>query len=116
MTTAVVLCHEVPQEIGEFGVLTYGGFSTGKAVVVNGLTGLTAVIGGMLGYLFSVHVRALQPLLLPFAAGAFAYIALADLIPELHRRRKPGESVAQFVVMILGAILLWAARYVSHSQ
>jgi zinc and cadmium transporter len=95
VTTAVVLFHEVPQEIGEFGVLTYGGFSTGRAVVVNGLTGLLAVLGGMLGYLFSVHVKALQPLLLPFAAGAFAYVALADLIPELHRRRKPGESLAQ---------------------
>ncbi len=104
------------RRIGEFGVLTYGGFSTREAVLVNGLTGLTAVAGGLLGYLFSMHVKALQPLLLPFAAGAFAYIALADLIPELHQRRKPGESVAQFAVMILGAALLWAARYVSHPE
>ncbi len=116
VTTAVVLFHEVPQEIGEFGVLTYGGFSTGKAVLVNGLTGLAAVIGGMLGYLFSIHVKALQPLLLPFAAGAFAYVALADLIPELHRRRKPGESLTQFCLMILGAVLLWSARYLSHPE
>ncbi len=116
VTTAVVLVHEVPQEIGEFGVLTYGGFSAGKAVVINGLTGLTSVAGGMLGYLFSIHVKGLQPVLLPFAAGAFAYIALADLIPELHRRRRPGESLAQFSLMILGAILLWGARYFSHPE
>ncbi len=116
VTTAVVLFHEVPQEIGEFGVLTYGGFSAGKAVVINGLTGLTSVAGGMSGYLFSMHVKGLQPLLLPFAAGAFAYIALADLIPELHRQRRPAESFAQFSLMILGAILLWGARYFSHSE
>jgi zinc and cadmium transporter len=114
VTTAVVLFHEVPQEIGEFGVLTYGGFSAGRAVMINGLTGLTAVMGGTLGYLFSVHVKGLAPLLLPFAAGAFAYIALADLIPELHRQRKPGESLAQFSLMVLGAILLWGARCFSH--
>jgi zinc and cadmium transporter len=114
VTTAVVLFHEVPQEIGEFGVLTYGGFSTRKAVLINGLTGLTAVMGGMLGYLFSIRVKALQPLLLPFAAGAFVYVALADLIPELHRRRRPGESLAQFCLMILGSILLWGARYLRH--
>ncbi len=114
VTTAVVLFHEVPQEIGEFGVLTYGGFSAGRAVLINGLTGATAIFGGLLGYLFSTHVRALQPLLLPFAAGAFAYIALADLIPELHRRRRLGESAVQFALMIVGTLLLWAARYLRH--
>ena len=113
---AVVLFHEVPQKIGEFGVLTYGGFTARKAVLLNGMTSLTVVMGGMLGYLFSVHVKALQPLLLPFAAGAFAYVALADLIPELHRRRRPDESLAQFGLMILGAVLLWGARYLSHPE
>ncbi len=113
---AVVLFHEVPQKIGEFGVLTYGGFTVKKAVLLNGLTSLTVVMGGMLGYLFSMHVKALQPLLLPFAAGAFAYVALADLIPELHRQRKPRESLAQFCLMILGVVLLGGARYLIHAD
>jgi zinc and cadmium transporter len=116
VTTAVVLFHEVPQEIGEFGVLIYGGFSTSEAVLINGFTSLTAVVGGMLGYLFSMHVKALQPLLLPFAAGAFAYVALADLVPELHQRRRPGESVVQLTLMVAGAALLWGARYVTHPE
>ena len=116
VTTAVVLVHEVPQELGEFGVLTYGGFSPSKAVLINTLTGLTAVFGGVLGYLFSVHVKSLQPILLPFAAGAFLYVALADLIPELHRRRNPRESIAQFAIMLAGVLLLWAARYLSHGH
>ncbi len=113
---AVVLFHEMPQKIGEFGVLTYGGFTTSKAILLNGLTGLTVVMGGTLGYLFSMHVKALQPMLVPFAAGAFVYVALADLIPELHRRRRPGESLAQFCLMIAGAVLLWGARYLIHPE
>lgn len=114
ITTAVVIFHEVPQEIGDFGVLIHGGFSTARALWFNLLTGLTAVAGGVLGYFFSVHIERLQPLLLAFAAGGFVYIALADLIPELHKRRGPGESVAQFALMIAGLVLLWIGRWMTH--
>jgi zinc and cadmium transporter len=114
VTTAVVLFHEVPQELGEFGVLIYGGFTRARAILLNLLSGLTAVAGGAVGYFFSFHVQNLHSYLLPFAAGAFAYIALADLIPELHKQRSPRESIAQFGVMLLGAGLLWAVRVLHH--
>lgn len=116
ITTAVVIFHEVPQELGEFGVLIYGGFSRKRALALNLLSGLTAVLGGVVGYLFVVHVGRVQPLLLAFAAGAFIYIALADLVPELHQQRRPRESIVQLGLMLVGAVLLWGARYLTHPR
>ncbi len=110
VTTAVVILHEVPQELGEFGVLIYGGFTRRRAILLNLLTALTALAGGAVGYFFSLYVRGLQIPLVAFAAGGFVYIALADLVPELHKRRRPAESAAQFVLMLGGLGLLGAAR------
>lgn len=114
VTTAVVILHEVPQELGEFGVLIYGGFSRSRAIWFNLLTALTALAGGAVGYFFSLYVKDLQVPLISFAAGGFVYIALADLVPELHKRRRPTESAAQFSLMLAGLGLLGAARFVVH--
>lgn len=114
VTTLVVIFHEVPQEIGDFGVLIYGGFSTGRALWLNLLSALTVIAGGVVGYFASLAVTSLQPFLLAFAAGSFVYIALADLIPELHKQRRPRESVAQFVLMVTGLALLWAGKWLTH--
>lgn len=112
VTTAVVILHEVPQELGEFGVLIYGGFTRRRAIWLNLLTALTALAGGALGYFFSLYVKDLQLSLVSFAAGGFVYIALADLVPELHKRRRPAESAAQFLLMLAGLGILGAARLV----
>jgi zinc and cadmium transporter len=114
VTTLVVILHEVPQEIGDFGVLVYGGFSVARALWLNLLSALAVIAGGIVGYFASLAVTSLQPFLLAFAAGSFVYIALADLIPELHKQRKPGESVAQFALMVTGLALLWAAKSMTH--
>lgn len=112
VTTAVVILHEVPQEVGEFGVLIYGGFTRRRAIWLNLLTALTALVGGAFGYFFSLYVNNLQLALVSFAAGGFVYIALADLVPELHKRRRPVESAAQFFLMLAGLGVLGAARFV----
>ena len=114
ITTTVVLFHEIPQELGDFGVLIYGGFSRAQALGYNLLSALSAVGGGMCAYFFSVYVRDLQAPLLAFAAGGFLYIALVDLLPELHKRRKLGESIVQLTLMLLGLAVLWATKFVAH--
>lgn len=110
VTTAVL--HEAPQELGEFGVLIYGGFTRRRAITFNLLTALTALAGGAVGYFFSLYVKDLQILLISFAAGGFIYIALADLVPELHKPRRPAESATHFLLMLAGSCGLGAAKFV----
>ena len=111
---AVNLLHEVPQELGDFGVMIFGGLSRSRALLYNLLSALTAVLGGGFAYLFSMYVQDLRGVLLPFAAGGFIYIALVDLIPELHKRRKPKEGWLQFGLICLGLAVLWTATLVRH--
>lgn len=114
VTTAVILFHEVPQELGDFGVLIYGGFSKARALLFNLLSALTAVLGGAFAYFFSLHVQDLSAWLLPFAAGGFIYIALVDLIPELHNQKRPNEAWWQFGLICLGLAILWLAALWHH--
>jgi len=85
-TTLAVAAHEIPQELGDFGVLIYGGFKPRKALLLNFGTALTAIAGGIVGYYLLPHMGGAMIYLLPFAAGGFLYIAASDIIPELHRR------------------------------
>ncbi|MEM3641857.1 MAG: ZIP family metal transporter, partial [Candidatus Bathyarchaeia archaeon] len=79
-TTLAVIFHEIPQEIGDFGVLVYGGFNKRKALAYNFISALTAILGALATY-FLVCLQSLETLLLPFAAGGFIYIAATDLMP-----------------------------------
>lgn len=82
-STLAIILHEVPQEIGDFGVLIHSGFSRTKALVSNVAVSLTSVLGGLLGYYLTQTVSTLADYLVPFAAGGFVYIAASDLIPEM---------------------------------
>lgn len=114
VTTAVVVLHELPQELGDFGVLVHGGFSKARALGLNLLVGLTAIAGGLAGYLLTEQSARFQPHLLAFTAGGFLYTALADLIPELHKHREPRRSVTQFAFLSCGLALLWLGRRFTH--
>jgi zinc and cadmium transporter len=114
VTTGVVILHEIPQELGDFGILIYGGFSRAQALGYNLLSALAAVGGGMGAYFFSLHVRNVQAPLLALAAGGFLYIALVDLLPELHKQRKSTESLMQFALLLLGVGVLWAAKFLAY--
>ena len=101
-TTIAVVLHEVPQEIGDFSVLIYGGFTKKKALLFNLLAALTAVLGAVLMLILSSYMSQLPEFLVPFTAGGFIYIAGTDLIPELKKETKAVVSVGQMVALIMG--------------
>lgn len=104
-TTLAVIFHEIPQEIGDFGVLIYGGFTKKKALTYNFASAVTAILGALTTY-FLAYLQTIEALLVPFAAGGFIYIAAADLIPELHKRFSARDSVIQLITIILGIGLM----------
>ncbi len=110
-TTIAVLLHEIPQELGDFGILMHGGFSKGKALFFNFLTALTAIAGAILGIIMS-GTESLMLFLVPFAAGNLIYIAGSDLIPQLHGssscddHRLLYRSASQILMIILGIMVM----------
>ena len=106
-TTLAVIFHEIPQEIGDFGVLLHGGFKIKKALFLNFLTALSAVIGTMISLLLNNRIEHLTLFLAPFAAGNFIYIASSDLIPELHKETTIKKGVIQIVTFLLGVGVMY---------
>src|SRR3989339_177727 len=113
-TSMAVASHEIPQEIGDFGVLVYGGFSKYKALFFNLLSALTAVLGGVVGYYLSTAISGLAPMLLPLTAGGFIYIAASDLIPELHKEKNNYKANMAFVLFMLGILFMWGMAQLHH--
>ncbi|MFH1473895.1 MAG: ZIP family metal transporter [Candidatus Aenigmatarchaeota archaeon] len=101
-TTMAVALHEIPQEIGDFGVLMHGGFKRKRALLMNFLTALTAVLGTVTALVLGSFVSGLTSFLLPFTIGSFVYIASSDLIPELHKETESKKSLIQLIMMIAG--------------
>ncbi len=102
VTTIAVILHEIPQELGDFGVLIYGGFSKKKALFYNFISALTAVIGALIGYSLTGVIPAISNFILPLTAGGFTYIAMSDLIPEIHKEKDKKRSLAAFVAFLAG--------------
>jgi len=105
ITTLAVISHEIPQEMGDFGVLIYAGLSKTKALTYNFISALTAILGAVVTY-YVVYLRDNYTLLVPFAAGGFIYIAATDLMPELHKKSHAGESIIQLLSILLGLGLM----------
>lgn len=105
-TTVAVIFHEIPQEIGDFGVLLYGGFTKKKALFLNFVTALTAVLGAAAALWLGSIFSGLNNFLLPFAAGSFIYIAGSDLIPELHKETLGKKSTFQIFWFCAGIVIL----------
>ena len=101
-TTIAVVLHEIPQEIGDFGVLVHSGMKRGKALMLNFLIALTALAGTIISLVIGGMFDSLIQFLLPFTAGGFIYIATADLIPELKKECSMGKSFGQLVSILLG--------------
>jgi len=111
-TTLAIILHELPQELGDFGILIHSGFSRGKALFANFVTALTSIIGGIVGFFLADSISGFIPFVLPFAAGHFIYIAASDLIPEI-KHRDSIASFEHFLVFLLGLGLMFALRFVS---
>ncbi len=107
-TTLAVIFHEIPQEIGDFGVLLHGGFTKKRAIFYNLLTALTAIIGVAISLFVFSYIPNILSFLIPFAAGSFVYIAGSDLIPELHHEPGKKKAIAQLVALLLGMAIMWA--------
>jgi zinc and cadmium transporter len=105
-TTIAVLAHEVPQEIGDFGVLMHGGFSKRKALFANFAISLSALFGAVVALILHASVENVTVYLVSFAAGSFLYIAGADLIPELHKEVRVRHSIFQFVAFMAGITVM----------
>lgn len=110
VTTLVVALHEIPQEIGDFGVLIHAGFKKWRVLIMNYIVALTVVLGGLVGYFLSSSLDSLIPYLLPFAAGGFIYIAASDLIPEIKKETRLARSAGALAVFILGIILMFLSK------
>jgi len=115
VTTIAVALHEIPQEIGDFGVLVYGGIKKVKALFLNFITALTAIIGGIVGYFLSGNVEGSIVFLLPFAAGGFIYIAASDLIPEIRKEVSLKKSLLYLGIFILGILLMYGVKFLGHN-
>ena len=111
-TTLGVVFHEIPQEIGDFGVLVYGGLTKRKALAYNFASALTAVAGALTVYFSAPLIQGIDTFMAPFAAGGFIYIATTDLMPELHKRNGARESLTQLIALLTGISLMSALRLV----
>tara|TARA_Y100000310_G_C20588320_1_gene766605 strand:- start:16 stop:759 length:744 start_codon:yes stop_codon:yes gene_type:complete len=114
ITTALIIGHEIPQELGDFGVLVHGGFSKAKALFYNLLSQLACVVGGVIGYFLSTSIGGIIPYILPFAAGGFIYISASDLVPKLHNESEIKKSLSSFAFFILGVIIVLLIKFLAH--
>ncbi|HBB38019.1 MAG: hypothetical protein UV82_C0006G0068 [Candidatus Magasanikbacteria bacterium GW2011_GWD2_43_18] len=105
-TTVAVVLHEIPQELSDFGVLLHGGFSKGRALLLNFLSALGALFGAIFALFLSGQIEGIELLFLPFAAGSFIYIATADLLPELHKETRIAESLKQLIALLAGIVVM----------
>ncbi|PIN89559.1 ZIP family metal transporter [Candidatus Pacearchaeota archaeon CG10_big_fil_rev_8_21_14_0_10_34_76] len=101
-TTIAVALHEIPQEIGDFGVLIHGGFTKTRAIMVNFATALTSILGAVFAITATNYIKNIELFLIPIAIGGFIYIAGSDLIPELHKNFGIRKSFLQLIAFIAG--------------
>lgn len=106
ITTFAVILHEIPQEIGDFGILVHGGYSRFKALMFNFVFALTAVLGASLTYLFTSTFQNIEGHLLALAAGNFIYLACTDLLPELHHEKDMLSNLKHVFIIILGVLVV----------
>jgi len=111
VTWLVCAAHEVPQELGDFGILIHGGWAKKKALLFNFFSALTIILGGLTAYFFSAKIDI--TFLLPFAAGNFIYIASSDLIPEIKHKCDIRSSLIHFIAFVAGILLILAVRFIN---
>lgn len=116
VTAIAIVAHEIPQEIGDFIVLLHSGFSRARALALNALSGLATLAGALLGYFALSSVGAWLPEILALAAASMIYVAVADLIPGLHKRTALRETAAQAAFIALGVATIWLIHASLHPE
>lgn len=106
VTSISVFAHEIPQEIGDFGLMLHKGLSRGKIILVNILSAGVAFLGAIITYLLGNMLEAYIPALLAVTAGFFIYIASSDLIPEIHHEKRKGFAFIESLLLIVGVVVM----------
>jgi zinc and cadmium transporter len=114
VTALAVFAHEIPQEVGDLAILLHGGFSRARALTLNLISSLTSVVGGVIAYFALGTALEFLPYALAFAAASFIYVAVADLIPGLHRRVDLRASLGQVLFIALGVALVFFTHQGMH--
>ena len=112
VTALAIIAHEIPQEIGDFLVLLHSGFSRRKALVANALSGLATIVGALIAYFALSQVSGWLPEILAIATASMIYVAVADLIPGLHKRTGLRDSLIQITFIALGIASIWVIHAV----
>ena len=106
-TTIAVIIHEIPQEMGYFGVLLHSGMKAKKALAFNFLSALTAILGAIIILGLGIEEHQMTSVIIPITIVGFLYIANADLIPELHKEVKVSKSVIQLISFLVGVSIMY---------
>ena len=114
ITSFAITAHEIPQELGSFAVLLNNGFSKGRALIYNLISSLTMVLGGVVGYISLSWITQGIPYILAVAASSFIYIAVADLIPGLHKRIELSATLQQILLILAGITIIFVTNAELH--
>jgi zinc and cadmium transporter len=112
ITAVAIVAHEIPQEVGDFLILLHSGYSRARALVLNMLSSLATLVGGVLGYFALQTLQGWEPMLLGIVAASMIYVAVADLIPGLHRRPELRDTLSQAILISLGIAAIALVRAV----
>ena len=116
LTSIIIFAHEIPQELGDFGVLVHSGISAKKALLLNFLVSLTSIFGAVLGYFAFAQLDHLLPYILAIASGNFLYIAACDLVPEFHKEKSQKRAFTAFFVFCLALLLMGFLESLLHTH
>ena len=114
VTAIAIIAHEIPQEVGDFLVLLHSGYSRARALALNALSSLAMLAGGVIAYYSLQEVNQIIPLLLAFASASMIYVAVADLIPGLHRRPEIAAGAQQILLIAAGVATVWCVGELLH--
>lgn len=112
VTAIAIAAHEIPQEVGDFIVLLHSGFSRARALLYNIISSLATLVGALIAYYSLAGLEKILPYVLAVAASSFLYVAVADLIPGLHKRAEVRHTIQQISLITAGVVLI----YVTHSS
>ena len=112
VTALAIIAHEIPQEVGDFLILLHSGYSKKQALAFNLVSSLATMVGGLLAYFALQSVQSWVPTILGLAAASMLYVAVADLIPSLHKRTQLKETVNQVLLIALGISSIWLTKFV----
>ncbi|HEC29606.1 MAG TPA: ZIP family metal transporter [Gammaproteobacteria bacterium] len=114
VTSIAVATHEIPQEVGDFAILLHSGLSRTKALLLNILSSLTTLVGAILAYAWLQDLSSIIPTVLAIAASSFIYIAMADLLPNLHKRTRLSDTLKQLILIVSGIVTIYMAHSSLH--